>query len=277
MGELHIQMHTMMRGGKSQGLLMIFGYTCNVNLQSASARLGNLGMFLNLSINLTLFFSAIVASLSSSPTPVAAVAVAEIDGNIGGASGSDGGDFESREAALLGKRAHFECSVRSPNNAAELEIWWQFKEANISNSVRYQVRYDGREEAWQAIKPMRSSVSHQPEILFSEVKPKQKFDSGNLEKKGRTVAAANYRPNSLTSKWEIFIHSTLTTLDKSPFQNIFVGRLGLKHAIRFVKDTCAFKFTPSNHKNKENTTSRKDEQLCKSKGDNYHTNLGDLT
>ena len=81
-------------------------------------------------------FSAIVASLSSSPTPVAAVAVAEIDGHIGGA----GGDTESREAALLGKRAHFECSVRSPNNAAELEIWWQFKEANISNSVRYQVR-----------------------------------------------------------------------------------------------------------------------------------------
>ena len=56
MGELHVQMHTMMRGGKSQGLLVIFGYTRNVNLQSASARLGNLGMFLNLSINLTLFF-----------------------------------------------------------------------------------------------------------------------------------------------------------------------------------------------------------------------------
>ena len=74
--------------------------------------------------------------MSTSPTPVAAVAVAEIDGRIGG--GESG--VESREAALLGKRAHFECSVRSPNNAAELEIWWQFKEANISNSVRYQVR-----------------------------------------------------------------------------------------------------------------------------------------
>ena len=62
-----------------------------------------------------------VASLS----PVAAVAVAEIDGHTGdkGGGGGGGGDFESREAALLGKRAHFECSVRSPNNAAELEIW----------------------------------------------------------------------------------------------------------------------------------------------------------
>ena len=74
-------------------------------------------------------------SFSASSVLVGAVAVAEIDGQIGG-----GGDFESREAALLGKRAHFEGSVRSPNNAAELEIWWQFKEANISNSVRYQVR-----------------------------------------------------------------------------------------------------------------------------------------
>ena len=76
-----------------------------------------------------------LAVIVSSSTSVAAVAVAEIGGH-----GGVGGEFESREAALLGKRAHFECSVRSPNNAAELEIWWQFREANISNSVRYQVR-----------------------------------------------------------------------------------------------------------------------------------------
>ena len=95
-----------------------------------------------------LSFSALVTSFSASSVLVGAVAVAEIDGHIG----DGGGDFESREAALLGKRAHFECSVRSPNNAAELEIWWQFKEANISNSVRYQVRSleeDGRSEMFR--------------------------------------------------------------------------------------------------------------------------------
>lgn len=40
---------------------------------------------------------------------------------------------------MLGKRAHFECSVKSPNNAAELEIWWQIREANLTNSARSQV------------------------------------------------------------------------------------------------------------------------------------------
>ena len=35
---------------------------------------------------------------------------------------------------------------------------------------------------------MRSSVSYQPKIFFSEVKPKQEFDNGNLGKKERTVA-----------------------------------------------------------------------------------------
>ncbi len=52
---------------------------------------------------------------------------------------SESDQFESTEVALLGKRAHFECSVKSPNNAAEVEIWWQFKDANISNSDRHQV------------------------------------------------------------------------------------------------------------------------------------------
>ena len=36
------------------------------------------------------------------------------------------------ETAILDKRAQFECSVKSPN-AAEVEIWWQFRQQNVSS------------------------------------------------------------------------------------------------------------------------------------------------
>ena len=38
------------------------------------------------------------------------------------------------ETAILDKRASFECSVKSPN-AAEVEIWWQFQNKNVTAQV----------------------------------------------------------------------------------------------------------------------------------------------
>ena len=38
------------------------------------------------------------------------------------------------ETAILDKRASFECSVKSPN-AAEVEIWWQFQNKNVTDQV----------------------------------------------------------------------------------------------------------------------------------------------
>ena len=38
------------------------------------------------------------------------------------------------ETAILDKRASFECSVKSPN-AAEVEIWWQFQNQNVTAQI----------------------------------------------------------------------------------------------------------------------------------------------
>ena len=38
------------------------------------------------------------------------------------------------ETAILDKRASFECSVKSPN-AAEVEIWWQFQNQNVTTQI----------------------------------------------------------------------------------------------------------------------------------------------
>ena len=38
------------------------------------------------------------------------------------------------ETAILDKRASFECSVKSPN-AAEVEIWWQFQNENVTSQI----------------------------------------------------------------------------------------------------------------------------------------------
>ncbi len=48
--------------------------------------------------------------------------------------------LKGREVALLGKEALFRCSVQSPDDAAEVHIWWQTKGRNISNSDRYEVQ-----------------------------------------------------------------------------------------------------------------------------------------
>jgi hypothetical protein len=42
-------------------------------------------------------------------------------------------DRKKLETALLGKRAQFQCNVQSPN-AAELTIWWQFQNKNLTKS-----------------------------------------------------------------------------------------------------------------------------------------------
>ena len=52
----------------------------------------------------------------------------------------------SLETAILDKKAQFECSVKSPN-AAEVEIWWQFRQQNVSSQY---------------------SDSHQVNILYNE-------------------------------------------------------------------------------------------------------------
>lgn len=47
---------------------------------------------------------------------------------------------------VLGKRAEFKCSVKSADEsaAAEVDIWWQFGNQNISQSERFKVgRYNG--------------------------------------------------------------------------------------------------------------------------------------
>ena len=46
----------------------------------------------------------------------------------------------SEEASQLNERATFHCKVKSPDGAAELELWWQNKrEENITNSDKIKV------------------------------------------------------------------------------------------------------------------------------------------
>jgi len=44
-----------------------------------------------------------------------------------------------REVALLSKTATFECSVQSPDAAAEVDIWWQAKGQNLTNGDRFSI------------------------------------------------------------------------------------------------------------------------------------------
>lgn len=45
----------------------------------------------------------------------------------------------SEEASKLNERATFHCKVKSPDGAAELELWWQNKGENITNTDKIKV------------------------------------------------------------------------------------------------------------------------------------------
>ena len=48
------------------------------------------------------------------------------------------------KTAVLDRRAQFDCSVKSPNNAAQVEIWWQFQDKNVpSHAVSVTKEADG--------------------------------------------------------------------------------------------------------------------------------------
>ena len=50
-------------------------------------------------------------------------------------------DGPGRETALLHESATFRCAVQGPDgDAAEVDIWWQFKGTNVTLNDRVQVR-----------------------------------------------------------------------------------------------------------------------------------------
>jgi len=56
------------------------------------------------------------------------------DDESGEASSSSSSSPRSKHVtAILYRRAQFECSVKSPENAAEVEIWWQFQDKNVTS------------------------------------------------------------------------------------------------------------------------------------------------
>lgn len=56
--------------------------------------------------------------------------------------GTWGQDLQERKVAIVGNPAQFQCSVQSQSGeAAEVQLWWQIQNENITNSNKYEVRF----------------------------------------------------------------------------------------------------------------------------------------
>ena len=89
--------------------------------------------------------------------------------------------------AILGKKAQFDCSVKSPDNAAELEIWWQFGSKNITNSDRFDISVKKSADGNVSTHLIISSVHWNDVGLYSCVAKEREGRSGQQTSMGQNI------------------------------------------------------------------------------------------